>query len=173
MPDTRCNGDERLDSVPNVAMGNAKVAIASVPGTDHEAVRCQVGQMATGGRRGDAGLAGGLGRRERQPRHQGHQDIGAGGVADQSGGNRNVGPVLHRLIDIKSSSLVNMLSLGCAKRRDRWAMDEISMYLPGIALAHSAFLLAIPSPDPNVLAVIGTSMTVGSRSGTALALAVA
>jgi threonine/homoserine/homoserine lactone efflux protein len=53
------------------------------------------------------------------------------------------------------------------------AMDEISMYLPGIALAYSAFLLAIASPGPNVLAVIGTSMSVGRRSGTALALGIA
>jgi len=52
-------------------------------------------------------------------------------------------------------------------------MDEISMYLPGIALAYSAFLLGIASPGPNVLAVIGTSMGDGRRSGTALALGIA
>ena len=52
-------------------------------------------------------------------------------------------------------------------------MDEISMYLPGIALAYSAFLLGIASPGPNVLAVIGTSMGDGRRSGIALALGIA
>lgn len=52
-------------------------------------------------------------------------------------------------------------------------MDQISVYLPGILLAYSAFLLAIASPGPNVLAVIGTSMSVGRRSGIALALGVA
>jgi len=52
-------------------------------------------------------------------------------------------------------------------------MDQISIYLPGIVLAYSAFLLAIASPGPNVLAVIGTSMSVGRRSGIALGLGVA
>ena len=52
-------------------------------------------------------------------------------------------------------------------------MSEISIYLPGIILAYSAYLLAIVSPGPNLLAVIGTSMSVGRRSGMALALGVA
>lgn len=52
-------------------------------------------------------------------------------------------------------------------------MHDISQYLPGIILAYSAFLLAIASPGPNILAVIGTSMSVGRRSGMALALGVA
>ncbi len=51
-------------------------------------------------------------------------------------------------------------------------MDQISIYLPGIVLAVSAFLLSIMSPGPNILAVIGTSMSVGRRSGAALALGV-
>jgi threonine/homoserine/homoserine lactone efflux protein len=52
-------------------------------------------------------------------------------------------------------------------------MDEIAIYLPGIMLAYAAFFLAIASPGPNVLAVIGTAMGVGRRSGLALALGVA
>jgi len=52
-------------------------------------------------------------------------------------------------------------------------MDNVSTYLPGIALAYSAFFLAIASPGPNVLAVIGTSMAAGRAPGTALALGVA
>jgi len=52
-------------------------------------------------------------------------------------------------------------------------MSEISLYLPGILLAYSAFLLAIASPGPNILAVIGTSMGVNRASGVALALGVA
>jgi len=52
-------------------------------------------------------------------------------------------------------------------------MDQISIYLPGILLAYSAFLLAIISPGPNVLAVMGTSMSVGRTSGMALAFGVA
>lgn len=52
-------------------------------------------------------------------------------------------------------------------------MQEISIYLPGIFLAYAAFLLAIASPGPNILAVIGTSMSVGRQSGIALALGVA
>ncbi len=52
-------------------------------------------------------------------------------------------------------------------------MDEFLTYLPGILLAYSAFLLAIASPGPNILAVIGTSMSVGRGSGMALAMGVA
>jgi threonine efflux protein len=52
-------------------------------------------------------------------------------------------------------------------------MEQISEYLPGILLAYSAFLLGIASPGPNILAVIGTSMSVGRPSGVALALGVA
>jgi len=52
-------------------------------------------------------------------------------------------------------------------------MQDVGQYLPGIILAYSAFLLAIASPGPNILAVIGTSMSVGRRSGMALALGVA
>jgi len=52
-------------------------------------------------------------------------------------------------------------------------MSEIAIYLPGILLAYSAFLLSIMSPGPNVLAVIGTAMGVDRKSGVALALGVA
>lgn len=52
-------------------------------------------------------------------------------------------------------------------------MNGLSTYLPGILMAYSAFLLAIASPGPNVLAVIGTSMSIGRTSGAALAVGVA
>ena len=52
-------------------------------------------------------------------------------------------------------------------------MDQLSPYLPGILLAYSAFLLSIMSPGPNILAVMGTSMSVDRKSGIALALGVA
>lgn len=52
-------------------------------------------------------------------------------------------------------------------------MTDIATYLPGILLAYSAFLLAVASPGPNVLAVMGTSMSVGRPSGIALALGIA
>ncbi len=52
-------------------------------------------------------------------------------------------------------------------------MSDFSFYLPGVLLAYSAFLLAIASPGPNILAVIGTSMSVNRASGVALALGVA
>jgi len=52
-------------------------------------------------------------------------------------------------------------------------MEQLAVYLPGIILAYSAFLLSIMSPGPNILAILGTSMAVGRRSGTALALGVA
>jgi len=52
-------------------------------------------------------------------------------------------------------------------------MDQVLVYLPGILLAYATFFLAIASPGANVLAIIGTSMSVGRRSGIALALGVA
>lgn len=52
-------------------------------------------------------------------------------------------------------------------------MSDLAFYLPGILLSYAAFLLAIASPGPNILAVIGTSMGVNRRSGMALAMGVA
>ncbi len=52
-------------------------------------------------------------------------------------------------------------------------MDQIANYLPGILLAYGAFLLSIMSPGPNILAIMGTSMSVDRPSGLALALGVA
>ena len=52
-------------------------------------------------------------------------------------------------------------------------MQDFTPYLPGIILAYSAFLLAIASPGPNILAVMGTSMEVGRPSGISLALGIA
>jgi threonine/homoserine/homoserine lactone efflux protein len=52
-------------------------------------------------------------------------------------------------------------------------MSDLTPYLSGIVLAYSAFLLGIASPGPNVLAIMGTSMSMGRRSGIALALGVA
>jgi amino acid exporter len=51
-------------------------------------------------------------------------------------------------------------------------MSDFAVYIPGILLSYTAFLLAIASPGPNVLAVIGTSMSVGRSSGMALAFGV-
>ncbi|MFD2205714.1 LysE family translocator [Kiloniella antarctica] len=52
-------------------------------------------------------------------------------------------------------------------------MDPIASYLPGILLAFGAFSLGMLSPGPNIMSVIGTSMSVGRKSGKALALGVA
>ncbi|MEL6678990.1 MAG: LysE family translocator [Pseudomonadota bacterium] len=52
-------------------------------------------------------------------------------------------------------------------------MVEGTAYLPGLMLAFGVFMVGIASPGPNILAVIGTSMAVGRRSGSALALGVA
>jgi threonine/homoserine/homoserine lactone efflux protein len=51
-------------------------------------------------------------------------------------------------------------------------MDQLATYLPGILLAYTAFLIGIASPGPNVLAVMGTSMSVDRRSGIALSFGV-
>ncbi|MDX8354278.1 LysE family translocator [Cognatiyoonia sp. IB215182] len=52
-------------------------------------------------------------------------------------------------------------------------MQDVALYLPGILTAYAAFLLGIASPGPNVLSVMGTSMSVGRGSGMALAMGVA
>ncbi|MEM8838380.1 MAG: LysE family translocator [Pseudomonadota bacterium] len=52
-------------------------------------------------------------------------------------------------------------------------MDQFLFYLPGILLAYSVFLVGVSSPGPNILAIIGTSMSVSRRAGVALALGVA
>lgn len=52
-------------------------------------------------------------------------------------------------------------------------MDQLSIYLPGIGLAYAAFLLSIMSPGPNILAIMGTSMSVGRPQGLALGFGVA
>jgi amino acid exporter len=52
-------------------------------------------------------------------------------------------------------------------------MDAMSLYLPGILLAYSACFLGLMSPGPNILAVMGTSMSVNRKSGMALAMGVA
>jgi len=51
-------------------------------------------------------------------------------------------------------------------------MNEIGQFLPGVLLSLSAVALALMSPGPNIMAVIGTSMGVGRPQGIALALGV-
>lgn len=52
-------------------------------------------------------------------------------------------------------------------------MEALSLYLPGILLAYAACFLGLMSPGPNILAVMGTSMSVSRKSGMALAMGVA
>jgi amino acid exporter len=52
-------------------------------------------------------------------------------------------------------------------------MDQVGQYLPNIILAYTACLLGTVSPGPNVMTVIGTSMSAGRKSGIALAFGVA
>lgn len=51
-------------------------------------------------------------------------------------------------------------------------MQELMFYLPGILLSYVAFILTIASPGPNVLCLMGTSMSVGRTAGIAYALGV-
>lgn len=52
-------------------------------------------------------------------------------------------------------------------------MENFMDYLPGILMSYSAFLLAIATPGPNVLAIMGMSMSNGRKPGMALGLGVA
>lgn len=51
-------------------------------------------------------------------------------------------------------------------------MTEVNQFLPGVLLSLSAVMLALLSPGPNILAVIGTSMGVGRKQAVSLALGV-
>lgn len=51
-------------------------------------------------------------------------------------------------------------------------MFDISPYLASLLTAYVAFLLAMMSPGPNFLAILGTSMGSGRKAGIALALGV-
>ena len=51
-------------------------------------------------------------------------------------------------------------------------MESVSPYLPGILLSYGAFLLAVASPGPAMLAILGTSMAAGRPSGMGLATGV-
>src|SRR5690242_8727464 len=59
-----------------------------------------------------------------------------------------------------------------AGRYGESVMDDLSVYLHGIALAYSVALVGLMSPGPNILSVIGTSMGAGRRDGAMLALGV-
>ncbi|WP_208999803.1 LysE family translocator [Stappia sediminis] len=52
-------------------------------------------------------------------------------------------------------------------------MSDVQTYLPGILLALGAMGVSLLSPGPNILAVIGTSMSTGRASGRALAAGIA
>ena len=52
-------------------------------------------------------------------------------------------------------------------------MEALIDHLPGILLVYAMIALGLLSPGPNVLAVIGTSMSAGRREGKALALGIA
>ncbi len=52
-------------------------------------------------------------------------------------------------------------------------MASLTIYLPGLLLAYGAFLLSIMSPGPNILAIMGTSISRGRTAGLALAMGVA
>lgn len=48
----------------------------------------------------------------------------------------------------------------------------IAPYLTGILLAYGVFMIGMFTPAPNIIAVIGTSMSVGQSEDKALALGV-
>lgn len=52
-------------------------------------------------------------------------------------------------------------------------MTDLSIYLPGILLAYAVTLVGLASPGPNILAVMGTSMSEGRKEGLALGTGVA
>ncbi|MCX2723714.1 LysE family translocator [Roseibium salinum] len=51
-------------------------------------------------------------------------------------------------------------------------METIAPYVPGLLLVYSAFLLAVMSPGPGVLALMGTSMHSGRKAGVCFAVGI-
>lgn len=49
----------------------------------------------------------------------------------------------------------------------------MSIWIPGILMTYGAFLFAVASPGPNVLEVMGVSMSDGRKAGIALAFGIA
>lgn len=45
-------------------------------------------------------------------------------------------------------------------------------YMTGILIAFGLFMMGMFSPGPNIMAIIGTSMSIGRNSGKALALGI-
>ncbi len=54
-----------------------------------------------------------------------------------------------------------------------WDKIVFEPYLAGVLLAYGVFMIGMFTPGPNILAVIGTSMSVGRTEGKALALGIA
>ena len=52
-------------------------------------------------------------------------------------------------------------------------MNDFAVYLPGILLAYGVTLVGLASPGPNILAVMGTSVSEGRKEGLALGTGVA
>ena len=52
-------------------------------------------------------------------------------------------------------------------------MDVLPTYLPGILLSWTALLVALTSPGPSVVAIMGTSLGTGRRAGLTMAAGVA
>ena len=52
-------------------------------------------------------------------------------------------------------------------------MQDLHIYLPGFLIGYGIFMVAMLSPGPNILTIIGTSMSVGRSAGMALAFGTA
>ncbi len=51
-------------------------------------------------------------------------------------------------------------------------MENLSEYLPGIMMSYAAFLLAVATPGPNIIAIMGVSLSSGRKAGVAVGLGV-
>ena len=52
-------------------------------------------------------------------------------------------------------------------------LEAFEMALPGILVAYGVFIMGMFSPGPNILSIMGTSMSVGRDAGRSLALGIA
>src|SRR5215470_4826430 len=85
MPDPRRHCNQGLDRLGYIRVGDAKIAVTTLLDAGEETRRLELLEMPGGRGRRHASLARKLRRGEGEPRHQGHDHIGAPGIADQAG----------------------------------------------------------------------------------------
>jgi hypothetical protein len=101
MADAGGDRNQALDRGRDVGIGETEIAGAALLARRHEARSLELGEMAACRGQRDARFGREFGAAQGETRHQRHQHVGAGGIADQGGNDRDVGTFLHTLMFAK------------------------------------------------------------------------